>query len=169
MYVCKIFIKNQTNLYCIFTYIFICVCGCLWGGFSSWYQITGVLNTHNNCVVLLILFCLNIKKVPAIKQIFFFFVCLFDKNQQYNHVIDFFINTGGSINFNLVNGIMLIHPILLYILYASVTSNIFVQLYVYKKKLMKNYVRGGFLNKPILLFVLLTFFLGCYWAEQELF
>ena len=119
----------------------------------------------------MILSYLSLKKTPTTRQIFCLFVCLFDKKQQYNNqFVYFLINTGdNNINLNLINGIMLIHPIILYMLYATIASNVLIQLYIYKKKLIKNYENKNFLEKFLLLFILLTFFFGCYWAEQELF
>ena len=71
-----------------------------------------------------------------------------------------------TINTNLLNGVMLIHPIILYTIYS-------IFIYISTHILIYNQYKYNY-NKNVrlvmVLFYLLTIsiILGCYWAEQEL-
>lgn len=77
-------------------------------------------------------------------------------------------NTSNSVNTNLLNGVMLIHPNILYVLYALLLVSFLYYLRFSKLFLIKNskYQNN---NRKQFFFVVLTLFLGGYWAEQELF
>ena len=91
--------------------------------------------------------------------------------------VEFNINKGWSltmvraslVNPNLLNGIMLIHPVTLYIFYSLYflkLSVLFGLLLILKKTQHKNQSK----QNPLIYStaILITTILGCWWAEQEL-
>ena len=75
-----------------------------------------------------------------------------------------------SLNKNLTNGILLIHPIILYLSYGLILFIIFIKFF--KKNIFFFFNKYFFLLKYdyyICIYVLLiSVFLGSWWAEQEL-
>jgi hypothetical protein len=84
-------------------------------------------------------------------------------------LVFFHIQHTNNLNTNLLNGIMLVHPFILYffyIIYLLEYKVIFKNFFFLKKKYTisikkKNYTNGSFL-------ILVAILLGSWWAEQEL-
>ena len=165
------YIKNilvyRSFLLINYLYLFIYVILQKKKNFSFWYQIINILNSSSNIIILLILILIlkNIGKNFHKTTILLIMVLIY-KNYQYNIFIH--LNSLNSINFNLINGIMLIHPILLYTLYSLFFILVLNILIFSKKFLLKNNNLITYSNK-LLVITILTLFLGSYWAEQELF
>ncbi len=139
---------------------------------SSYYQLINYLNNKNNFIILIILYYL--KKINKNKYsvnkilILILLYTLFDYNLIEVNKLYFiyYNNTNTLININLLNGIMLIHPVILYIYYTSFLYTIHnTYIYMYNVYLYCN-------NKTHIynmsLYILISTLLGCWWAEQEL-
>lgn len=150
---------------------------------SNFYNVISIMNTSDNIIIflviifLVIIFLKNFPQQYLYKYIYFclflvFFVKsnLFCNNLHINEFF-FFFKKCFIINTKLLNGIMLIHPIFLYISYSII---LVVCVYFYLMRLNRclyffNYLI--FIKKiSYLVFFLLYFsvFLGCIWAEHEL-
>ena len=102
--------------------------------FSYWYQLLGIFNTTDNIVVvLLFLILIFIKNKNIFKTIFIFLLIFYHKLYIYNQSI--LVVIIHNINTNLINGIMLIHPIILYLLYAYILCFFFIYFFFLKKNL----------------------------------
>jgi cytochrome c biogenesis factor len=127
-----------------------------------------MLNSSDNIIILIVLvLILNKNKLFLIYKPLCIITILFTyKNYQYNQFI--FINYHQGVNFNLINGVMLIHPIILYIVYILFLIKIFFILNFSKKFFLKN--NGAAICWDYtLVYIMSALFLGSYWAEQELF
>lgn len=138
---------------------------------SNYYQIISYLNTKNNIVIILILlliFLINglksFKNNPIITIITLLIVYEYNF---YNNNSNFFFSilekSENILNTNLINGIMLIHPILLYIYYSYTLYYIF-----YKTTGLKFFKREKYLTYDVRKFLLnaayivtLSLLLGC--------
>ena len=159
----NLFLKN------IYLLINIFICGntyCILYNGTNYFNIINLLNTKNNLFFFMFLiFFLKIQ----IKQAYFYkstatliyfvilcSICLYIDNL----IPTVFILGGlkGELNTNLLNGLLLIHPPLLYIMY------------VYVCQLNKLYLKKFYKNTMVTTIVLITLsvFLGSWWAEQEL-
>ena len=79
-----------------------------------------------------------------------------------------YYSTTHTININLLNGLLLIHPIILYIVYILYISVVFFKLSFKFKKIYKNPHLYN-TNISLLMFTSnVSLVLGCWWAEQEL-
>ena len=135
--------------------------------FSYWYQLLGIFNTTDNIVVvLLFLILIFIKNKNIFKTIFIFLLIFYHKLYIYNQSI--LVVIIHNINTNLINGIMLIHPIILYLLYAYILCFFFIYFFFLKKKFIKN-INLQQNIKYNYIYSIISLFLGSYWAEQELF
>ena len=152
-------------------------CGSSFINLSIYYQTIGWLNSKNNIALILMLLSLissNKKKLTNDnKYLIFFFFCLYaytpvELNQYQLAIVDNKIN----INTNLTNGIMLVHPYILYFFYATfiyLFLFVFIDLFFlkFKKFKLKNHnFKKNLIN--IFVVVYISIILGCLWAEQEL-
>lgn len=144
---------------------------------TIYYQIVNYLNTKNNInfiLVFLLLYTLNKKKEDKeliyiyLLFLFFFRGC---SSVEINQVYLYFISNKGNINNNLLNGIMLIHPYVLYFYYI-----VFIYYYSYNvirfcllKLFFLNFLeKQKYLIKTLFVVIYTSILLGCLWAEQEL-
>jgi hypothetical protein len=116
--------------------------------------------------LLLILIFLIKNKVGVYKVFTFLLFGVWEGLNQYNQNIFIFIK--NPININLINGVMLIHPNVLYTLYAFIIAAALFLFVNSKQKTTKN-INKFYLNKQHVNFTIMALFLGSYWAEQELF
>ena len=131
------------------------------------------MNSKDNMFLLLFITatyaCVNYNNsvlfYPAATFSFLFFAKtahIFNKN------VFFSINENTTnLNTNLINGTMLIHPVILYTYYAVLLVVVCFFLKTFFKKRCKNFtkkLKNNFLFKLVIISILL----GCYWAEQEL-
>lgn len=119
---------------------------------SLYYQTIGALNTKNNLILVLLLyvfFKINFKKTLTEYGGYFLVVLSFVFSFNFllesgKCAIKNLLYLNDNLNLNLLNGIMLIHPPLLYISYASIIY-IFYKIY-FEKKI-------GCVNKNIFIFL----------------
>lgn len=164
-------------------------------GYSKYYSIINFLNSEANVLVLLVMYVIlyqqtNISR-NGIEQIVLVVVTvlgILSLLETYSSKLVSFIwmynNTPLSINTNLLNGIMLIHPLILYVAYATILT-IVTQLYYHifflknvqhklkKKNILQRWVYyyDNWLiktNYRLYLMCVIATVLGCWWAEQEL-
>jgi hypothetical protein len=137
------------------------------GLFSQYYKIINYFNTSEN-IILLLLFTYSVKtillkpynttKVFLLLLLFWYVICV-----EYT-VWDDTITNNKKINNNLLNGIMLIHPPILYIGYACVFVSMamciayIIQTYKQQKQYCKYYTNIYVIQNLLLVFSVL---LGC--------
>lgn len=161
---------KQVILY--FMCVYVCTCISLSYHLTFYYQLISLLNTKNNLNVVflfILIYCglLNRKKNYLL---FFMFVLLLSfvtfTTSNWKNVI-LHISIPNTVNINLLNGLLLIHPAILYMFYINYISLGFCNTKLKFKKPYKN----TNLNK-VYVFLLLSsntsLVLGCWWAEQEL-
>jgi len=142
---------------------------------NYFYQIINFLNTKNNMVFLFIILSLvlknslksnnNILKVICIVTWFFYVSVGLDGGR----LVFFYIQHTNNLNTNLLNGIMLIHPWILYFFYVVYLLEykvIFKRFLFLKKKYITHVKKKNYTNGSLL--ILVAILLGCWWAEQEL-
>lgn len=157
-------------------------------GLSSFYQLVSTLNSKNNLLFFFYIYSIivfnsrtltaNYFNIFYQNKIYILFSLvllmvytphLFELNMKFISSFYFFSN---SINFNLLNGVMLIHPIILYVFYnycivfLSFYVFSFFFIFVFKKRLSITFV----ISFLLILFTLIfkSIILGSWWAEQEL-
>ncbi len=132
---------------------------------SSYYQLINYLNNKNNFIILIVFYYL--KKINKNKYnnnkllIITLLYALYDYNfiEVNKLYFIYYINTNTSINTNLLNGIMLIHPVILYIYYISflfVIHNTYIyihRLYLYRNNKTHIYYISSY--------ILISTLLGC--------
>jgi len=146
---------------------------------TVYYQILNLLNSKNNIVVIFCGFLLlekSVHKKPTYPTAYIIYTitilihyCTCD--DIYKNILESSIVGGPNLNINLINGLMLVHPIVLYYFYT-------IHLYVYKVILLKKVSKGrkiliteswgGGLQNSGLVIIYISIILGCWWAEQEL-
>ena len=107
---------------------------------SYYYQIISLLNTKNN-LSMLIVFCVLIKYnyvnfYKNSKQLSFLYFIVFMLFLTFTNGIDcstllydFFKKTNNNLNTNLLNGVMLIHPGILYTFYVFFINDTFLNFF----------------------------------------
>lgn len=141
---------------------------------SYYYQNISLLNSKDNlCIILIIFLLIFLLKNKVLKRnhisIIIIFILLnshflIEVNKPF---FNWLLLNSSNLNNNLLNGIMLIHPYILYFFYGIYLHYIFTQTYLYSK--FKRKQPQG--NNEKLFMIFLIFFailLGCWWAEQEL-
>ena len=117
------------------------------------------LNTKNNVFLLFVVYTLLLKNtfksnIGVVACLFAFFIFFYlNISLEKNKLLFCFLQNGSSINTNLLNGIMLIHPIILYLFYNIYLLEykvIFKKIFFLKGKYVyfknkKNYFKGVFL------------------------
>lgn len=165
--------KKKQVFVCIFSYfiIFVClnnVCSGFWS-LSLYYQNINLLNSKNNLLIIWIFFILLY--INFFKNFFYTVVyafIVFYLNLNFFDISESFltkISNTSSLNLNLLNGIMLIHPIILYMFYSLFVMNIFVKTFLKKEK---NCKVSRLIIIKLTILILVSLILGCLWAEQEL-
>ena len=80
---------------------------------------------------------------------------------------NYLISSSTTLNTNLLNGLMLIHPLILYIFYVFYLLEFKVNTFLKYKKIKRGFLaRYKKIYLPIIIY--LSIVLGCWWAEQEL-
>jgi len=127
--------------------------------------------SHNLLFLLIIFLYLNIYLRLKLNFIFLFF---FLELLYFNKLN---IDITYNININLINGLFLIHPILIYLYYAKYVSLLFIIMYfltnynyfnVTKNKLLFDVNLNLIKFEELLIIILMAIFLGAWWAYQEL-
>ena len=79
----------------------------------------------------------------------------------------YIISSSVTLNVNLLNGLMLIHPPILYVFYVFYVLEFKVNTFLKYRKVVKGVLIR---YKTVYLSILIYFsiILGCWWAEQEL-
>ena len=109
--------------------------------FGVYYQIVCTLNTKNNFIFLFLLQCFfiffNYKYTWGytlyINLLMFFLInqSVFIIGEVNCNVFDFFFKN-QQLNTNLLNGVMLIHPVILYLSYAYTIYTVFIRYFFFK-------------------------------------
>lgn len=138
---------------------------------SKLYNFILKLNSDQNYIILfLIFFIITIYNNLYVQNlfVFYFFFTLITINLKFN-LFDF-SNVNFNINKNLLNGLLIIHPIILYTSYGMMFYLIYYIFFIKFKFMFYN--NFFFVNKQqylnTVLILLLSIFLGSWWAEQEL-
>ncbi len=165
-------------VYTFIYYIYIYSNQCFYN-ISLYYQLINILNTKNNIFIiylLLLIFFKNSKILERnfIKNTIICILILFLINSNVLLEVNKFFfswipsNTQG-INTNLLNGLMLIHPIILYNFYIYLLYNMYIHIMHIKKVKVKNFLKKeSKSNYTLFMFIFIAVILGCWWAEQEL-
>ena len=139
---------------------------------SLYHQLTNTLNTKINITVITIMWIIKLhtltKTLSLISNLCFIIIYI-------NITIwDIYINSNYilttslfNVNTNLLNGLMLVHPILLYFFYTLYLLKFKINLFTKYCKIWKWYSYNT-KNITILLMIYIPIVLGCWWAEQEL-
>ena len=142
---------------------------------STYYQLINFLNTKNNIMVVLLTLIILFKNsfkdsnITILYFITIFWIFYMNIDSNINQILNQTLSSTTAPNTNLLNGIMLIHPVVLYFFYS-------VYLLEYKVNLKKLFFqikkfKSKNSNQKILasIFVILyAILLGGWWAEQEL-
>ena len=140
LYIYTIFsIKNYNNALVVFLFQFYLILFNFSENFYNlnyYYQIVNHLNTKNN-ITYLGIFVLLLLKNKKKKTDKIFFIIIFSYCCNFNYLFfdinQIFLNfnlSKQSINTNLLNGIMLIHPPILYFFYMYFLYAIYVNIYI---------------------------------------
>lgn len=135
---------------------------------SDYINIINILNSKSNITVIIILYLViysNYNKKIKLYSISYLIIDNYEL--QNNYTIFECLEENTNINANLLGGLMLIHPLLLY------ASNSFF-IFFFKKNFKKNFFKKNFNFVNGFIFLLtflygLSIFLGIVWANQELF
>jgi len=183
MLMCSLFLKKNTfkqKIFCTFLCIImwneILHSGCrLFSLYSQYYSFINYLNTNNNVILIIIFLYLSIVIFFNRYKVFWIFLLLFVLifYSSYSKYMIFGNNVTYSlkINSNLLNGIMLIHPPILYTTYFLILCHFYnfndnnINKFMWYKHYNINTQKTGLIQSLMLLFSML---LGCWWAEQEL-
>ncbi len=143
---------------------------------GMYYQIISYLNNKNNFMILILILCIeNFTKNQIIYNRLVFpcgvvLIIFFWNSEFLNEVCSIYNSNyflGANLNTNLLNGLMLVHPPLLYYLYST-----YLYMCIYVTVFKKNYLflnkKNSFLMVQLVLIALTTLLLGSWWAEQEL-
>jgi len=141
---------------------------------STYYFIVGLLNTKYNIALIFLvsLIFLNFLKKSPIKWPLIVFVILL-----YVNVVPGTVHTNtfssilalNAVNTNLLNGLMLIHPVLLYLFYVLYLVYVYKLLYLGKPTDIKLTPNTNSQWVGLILSASYTsLILGCFWVEQEL-
>ena len=143
---------------------------------SIYYQIINFLNTKNNIYYIILVWLLIVTNRIKITQTEFkiwglFYVIIYNNINLFSKMelgLQSFFSSNNELNFNLLNGVMLIHPIILYVSYSHIFYLLFfiINKININNKLFKLQVKTKFSFLVNLL--LFSISLGCWWAEQEL-
>ena len=116
----------------------------------------------------MVLFILNLKIVfksynYTLMMLILFIVFSVNNEDNKIYFYNFFLKENNDLNINLLNGVMLIHPILLYIYYSFIFTIIVVKIQITFKFTIKNvYIIFKKIKYKNMILIFLTFFLGCY-------
>ena len=138
---------------------------------SIYNQIVFFLNTKNNFIVIFFfistIFLNENTKYNFIKILYvgFIFLYFFFENNFWFFEKNFWFQ--NSINLNLTNGVLLIHPPLIYLYYAYIGN--YIHVHVQQNKFKKKFTNTSPRGWVILSIINFSILLGCYWAEQELY
>lgn len=148
---------------------------------STYYQIITLLNTKGNVVVLYSIYAAIIlgyfhrnNKLFWVDLMLLLMFVSYDTFAGNNvHYFTFMGYYGNNLNTNLINGIVLIHPIFLYTFYALLFVKIWLCYVNCTEVFLKNYKQHNtYLSTAITFYpvalILAALILGCWWAEQEL-
>jgi hypothetical protein len=135
---------------------------------STIYQYITFYNSSLNFIIIInyVLLFFFLKNYNYSIYMLSFFLTL---NVFYFNFFDIFVLDKGSINTNLLNGLMLIHPIVLFLFYSFLFSVLLYFFFLKTFFFFKNFF--FFIKKKYNYFFIYCVFpiiLGCLWAEQEL-
>ncbi len=138
---------------------------------SKLYNFILKLNSDQNYIILFLLFTIilifnNLYDFNLIIfYIFFVIITINIKNNIFN-----FSTINFNINKNLLNGLLIIHPVILYSSYGMIFYIIYYIFFIKMKFFFYNNIfffsKQQYLNTILIL--LISIFLGSWWAEQEL-
>jgi len=171
--------KKYSHIYftSVIYYCMVCVVsqvGLSFLNISNYYQIVSFLNTRSNILIIyLIVFFIILNKNKILKPLWLLlllFVIILNGNFVENNklLFDWMIQSPNNLNMNLMNGIMLIHPMILYLFYAY-------YLYVISFGISRMRIKTKYYANPSkyldyinISLIIFSIILGCWWAEQEL-
>ena len=139
---------------------------------SLYHQLTNTLNTKINITIIIIMWIIKFhtstKDLSFLNNLCFIIIyvniTIWDIYTNNNYVLT---TSLFNINTNLLNGLMLVHPILLYFFYTFYLLKFKINLFTKYCKIWKWYSYNT-KNITILLMIYISIILGCWWAEQEL-
>lgn len=160
MVVYVIFKNLPSNFYCL----------------SMYYQTISFLNTKNNLILLIFIKIVLLQNwfkgnTPNNTLVFFLtswcvYINMFLEVPKLT--FSFLVST-ATLNTNLLNGIMLIHPMVLYVLYGIYLLEYKVSVEIKIKNTRKNVKYKNFYKIFLCVYiVIMAILLGAWWAEQEL-
>lgn len=129
---------------------------------SSYYQLISFLNTKNNIFIVLIILLLffknKLKNHQKLVVYLYLYIYIFLLNLNLDiSKLPFNLLLGGSnLNLNLLNGIMLIHPVILYIFYSLFLYEFFLnfkKLANFTKKNCKNTTKKNILILGLIILI----------------
>jgi len=132
---------------------------------SSYYQLVSYLNSKSNVLVIFlwILFIIfrKEKTFSSFIIVYGFLYIMYECSDEIFKNNYIYLNTGrGLVNTNLLNGLMLIHPIILYYFYTIYIVTYKVNLILCIQKFSKNkFSKKNYLYNTILIYIAII--LGC--------
>lgn len=139
---------------------------------SLYYTTVNLLNSKANLIILMLVTLLInniIYKNKFIFNLLPIIILLYSNNIFENTYLSYFSVSVifKSINTNLLNGLMLVHPVILYTFYILYLTRFKAntETFFLKSKIPPFYLSKGM---ELLMAILIAIILGCWWAEQEL-
>jgi cytochrome c biogenesis factor len=128
-------------------------------------------NSNFNIFIILSIYFYNLYLLKNIKLNFLIYFFIFLNLIKFNNFLIlnnyYFYNFNIKLNINLMNGFLLIHPILLYLFYAFFILLIFFYFKKINNKILFKKIKSSIIKK-MLFFIFLAIILGSFWAVQEL-
>ena len=158
--------KNKKEHIVVLLFIFILlfkqICGSLYN-VSIYHQLINFLSSKNNIVVIYLLYLYILetrvkKNKNSVIKFLIYFILIFFPVTDCNKMFYFFIYFTIEPNINLINGILLIHPIILY--------NSYIYTFIKNKDYFFKLNNQTFLKT--FMYIHTSIVLGMWWAEQEL-
>lgn len=150
---------------------FLLSCCITFSSLSSYLDLINFFNSNNNVYIIYLMYVFiyfNSNKNISNFFILQFVLILYNDIYNYNSVYFFDILDSKNVNnINLLNGLMLIHPTILYFFYSFcilALVNYFSALLSFKKCFLKK----EFYTTRVMFLIFFATILGCWWAEQEL-
>jgi len=141
---------------------------------SLYYQVINLLNTKNNILVITIITIIvvatyykNINYFLLVWILLLFYLNLLSVGV-YKGLFQTLSSNIITTNTNLLNGLMLIHPIILYCFYVIFLTKIFLVLYLKTSTTTQPRKHSFFWGGGLIYSSYSALILGCCWAEQEL-
>lgn len=169
-----VFLKRYRNLKILLYYYVICAFlkySINFNGSSNYLEFINVFNSRYNVYIL---YCIHVCIQSNLNRNYRVYLgvhtmlILYNDIYAFNNIYVFdILSTKTTNNTNLLNGVMLIHPPILYFFYSF--SAVVLYEYFFRNTLFKKFFYlKEFYPAIVIYLILFTTALGCWWAEQEL-